>query len=94
MFKVDHGHGFCDVQLAGIAFSVDTMEVVEAIGEVGILLDFAENHSGADGVRRPGRNVKGITRRDRQALQKMFQPALFYCRLKLFPIYFGDQAEQ
>ena len=60
MFKVDDGHGFFDVQLARIAARVDAMEVVEAIGEVGILLDFAEDHSGADGVRRSGGNVKGV----------------------------------
>ncbi len=62
MIEVDDGHGFFDVQLARLAMGVDTMEIVEAIGEVGILLHFAEDHSGADGVRRSGGNVKGIAR--------------------------------
>ncbi len=60
MIKIDDGQAFFDVEFARIALCIDTMEVVEAIGEVGILLHFAEDHSGADGMRRSGGNVKSI----------------------------------
>src|ERR1700719_2855494 len=94
MVKIDDGHAFFNVQFARIALGVDAMEVVEAIGEVAILLHFTEDHSGANGMRRPGGNVKGVARRDRQAFKKSFEAAGFYSRLKLFSIYFGDQTKQ
>src|ERR1700692_2595410 len=94
MFKIDDGHALFNVQLAWIAVCVDTKEVVEAVGEVGILLHFAENHSGANGMRGSRGNVKSIARRDREALEKRFQPAIFYSRLKLASIDFRDETEQ
>ena len=72
MIKIDDGHAFFDVQLARIAVGVDAMEIVEAIGEVGILLHFAEDHSGANGVRRSGGNVKGVARLKPAGAQKKF----------------------
>jgi hypothetical protein len=94
MGKINDGHSFFDVQLARMALCVEAMEVVEAVGEVGILLHFAEDHSGTNGVGRSGGHEKRIARRDWQALKKIFQAAQFYCRLKFFSIYFGDKAEQ
>ena len=92
--EIDDRHGFFNVKLARVSLCVDALEIVQAIGEVGVLLDFTKNHSGADGVRRSGRNKKGIAGENRQALKRIFQTAFFYGGLKLLWIRAGHQAEQ
>ena len=81
--EIDDGHGFFNVQLARLSVRVDALEIVQAIGEVGVLLDFTKNHAGADGVRRSGRNKKSVAGENRQALEEIFQTAVFYGCLKL-----------
>ena len=61
------------MQLARISLWVDAIEIVEAIGEVGVLLDFAKDHACADGVRHSGRDEKRVASENRQALEKNFQ---------------------
>ena len=60
--KTNHFEGFFDMQLAGAAFRVAPVVVVDAIGEIRILLNFAEHEPGADGVRRASWNENGVAR--------------------------------
>ncbi len=58
--KPNHIEGFFDVQLAGAALRIAPVVIIDTVGEVGVLLNFAEHQSGADRVRRASWNENGV----------------------------------
>ena len=58
--KVRHFQGFFDVQFAWVAVGVDASVIVNAVGQIRIFLDFAEDHVRANGVRRARGNEKRV----------------------------------
>ena len=94
MLEINDCHSFFDVQLAGMALRVHALEIVQAIGQVGILLHFAKDHASADSVRGAGRNKESVAAGNRQALKEILQTTLFDGRFELFQIYFGSQSEE
>src|SRR5579885_2536559 len=56
-----------------MALSIGAAIVVDAIGEVRILLDLAKDHARANGVRRTSGNEKGVTRADGMAFEEILK---------------------
>lgn len=48
--EVDAGERFFDMELAGISVVVEAIPVKDAVGGVGVLLDFVDEKARADGV--------------------------------------------
>ena len=60
ILKSMHDERFADVKLARFAVEADPAPIIDAIGGVGILLDFDQHDAGVDGVDPPRRNEEGI----------------------------------
>lgn len=73
LIELHDGERFFDVEVALFSVSVSAVVIVYAVGEIGILLDFADGHAGADGVGSAGRNVEVIALIDCMGLEKFFQ---------------------
>jgi len=58
--EVDAFHGLFDVEFAGVAVESDAVPIEDAVGGVGVLLDFVDEKSGTNGVEPPGRNEDGL----------------------------------
>ncbi len=48
--KVDGGHRFLDVEVACFAIESHAVPIKDAVGGVGVLLDFVDEEAGPDGV--------------------------------------------
>lgn len=64
--EVDAGEGMSDVEVAGLAVETEAVPVEDAVGRIGVLLDFVDEESRADGVEAAGGDENGIAglRRD------------------------------
>lgn len=58
--EVDAGHGFCDVEVARLAFGVGAVPIEDTVGGVGVLLDFMDEESGTNGVEASRLDKNGI----------------------------------
>ena len=67
------------------AVRVAAVVIEHAISEIRILLNFAEHHARADGVRGAGRNEDGVARAQRNVLQAIFSRTIFDGALEIFP---------
>lgn len=60
--EIDGGEGLGDVEFAGLAGGgVFAVPVEDAVGGVGVLLDFVDQESAADGVEASGRDEDGLS---------------------------------
>ena len=74
--ETDHVEGFFEMQLARFSTGVATVVIVHAIGEVGTLLNFAEDEAAADGVSGTGRDKHRIARAQWNVLQGVFDGSI------------------
>ena len=93
--------GFVQMQRPGEAVRAGAVVIVEPVGEVGVLLDFAQDEPGSDGVHRPGRHEKSFARSRVHPVQHPLNgaadhsfPQGFYIRLpaagQVFPKSYGQ----
>ncbi len=61
------------MQRARLAVRPDAVVIEDAIGNVGMLLDFAQGDAGTNRVRRPGRHENGVTRMNRHACKTILR---------------------
>ena len=73
LIELQHVERFFNVQVALFSVGVRAIVVVDAVGEIGILLDFADGHAGADGVGSAGRDIEIVTGMNGVRLKKFFQ---------------------
>ena len=85
---------FVDVQFAGFSVAIDASVIVNAVGEVGIFLDFAQNHVRPDGVGRSRGNEKSVARPYEMGLEDILQPVLLQCRKEFLLVRSGLQARK
>src|SRR5260370_31979713 len=88
--EAHHIQRLCNVKLAWFSIGIDAAVVVQAISEVGIFLDFADDHAGSDRMWCPSRNEVGIARANFVRLKKVFQGVIgerrdnsFLCHARL-----------
>lgn len=60
--EVDGGHGLVDVKIARGSIEAHTIPVEDAVGGVGVLLDFVDEEAGADGVESARGDEDGVAR--------------------------------
>ena len=73
---VHHREALLDVQLARLAVGLEAPVVVEAVGDVGILLQLVEDDAVADRMDRSGGDQDDIARVDLDTPQVVLQPGL------------------
>ena len=61
---MDYFEGFLDMKIASLTFGIPAIVVVDTVGEIGVLLNFAEDEAGTDGVYRAGRDENSFARGD------------------------------
>src|SRR5579862_1101378 len=71
--KVSDFECFFDMQLSRLTMRIDAAVVVNAIGEVGIFLHFADDHVGAYRVRRSGGYEKSVARMNVMRMEKFLK---------------------
>jgi len=82
--EICDGERFFEMKFARLAGGINAVVVVDAIGEVGILLRFEDDHVCADGVLDSWRNEECVAGRDKMTLKKIFEFASFQSREKSF----------
>ena len=60
-----------EMECAGPAGGVDAIPVIEAIGEVAVLLNFGEENAAPDGVDGTGADENGVAQLDRESWQDL-----------------------
>jgi len=83
-----------NMQFARVAAGVEAVVIVDAIGEVGVFLDFAEDHAGANGVASTGGNEDGVSGGDRDGIKESFESFGLESGKEFFSCCAGFQAEQ
>lgn len=71
--KIHDVKGFLEVQFARFAVGVETPVVEHAVGEVGVLLNLAEDHPGTDGVRSARGKEERVASGDGVSDEKVFE---------------------
>ncbi len=74
--EADHFERLLDVQRARLALGVAAVVIINAVGEIGLLLNFAEHQARADGVHGAGGDEDGVARADRNSFETLHDPAL------------------
>ena len=92
--ELDYLQCFFDVQVARLALRVAAIVIVDAIGDVRVLLDFAEDEAAADGVRGAGGNEDGIARAHRNVFEQILGGAVHDGALEFFSGDAGLQADE
>ena len=72
-----------DVQLPGLAICAQTAVVVDAVGDVGVLLDLCHHDALADGVQRAGGDEEAVPLVHRHGVQHVGQGVILNAALKL-----------
>src|ERR1700732_4728453 len=86
--------GLFNVQFARLALGIEPAEIIDSVGEIGIFLHFAYDHSRTDCMLRPSGNKNGVTSMNWNGLKKGFQRAIFKSSDKCFLIHTWLQSKQ
>ena len=78
--QVGHVQRLLQVQFAAVAVLVHAIPVVEAVGDVGRLLDFVEHDARADGMDAARRNEAHVARMHRHAAQERLDCRALFAR--------------
>ncbi len=92
--ELDHVERLFDVKLARLAVGVVPVIVIDAIGNVGIFLNFADHHVGANGVRHSRGNEEGIARVNFVWLKDILQVMAGERLQEYLPAHSGFQTSQ
>ena len=76
--KMDGLESLFEVQFAGLAIAAQAAPVVDAVGQVAVLLNFGQHNPAADGMDGSGRNEHRRARLDGEPVQQGFDAAAGY----------------